>query len=52
MTFHERVTAEKDLMAQPLPDARLSDPLADEGGVAGLCADALVAELAQHPVGL
>jgi hypothetical protein len=39
-------------MAQPLPDARLSDTLANEGGVPGLRAWTLLTELGERPVGL
>lgn len=46
------LATEKDLMAKPLPEARLSDSLDDEGGVAGLRLSALVAELTQQPIAL
>jgi hypothetical protein len=52
VALHERLTAEKDLMAQTLPNARLLDALADEGSVTSLCARALLGELAEYPVGL
>ena len=44
VALHERLTAEKDPMAQPFPDARLLAALADEGGVTGLCAGLLLGE--------
>jgi hypothetical protein len=52
MALRERLAAEKDLMAERLPDARLLDSLSDEGGIAGLCGGTLPGELAEDPVGL
>jgi hypothetical protein len=48
----ERLAAEEGLVAQPFPDARLSDPLAGDGGVAGPRAGTRPGELAEQPVGL
>lgn len=46
------LAAENDLMAKPLPDARLSDSIDDEGCVARLRLSSLFAELAQEPIRL
>lgn len=42
--------AEKDLMTQPFPDARLLDALEDERTATGPCAGVLLGELAGPPV--
>jgi hypothetical protein len=52
VALRECLAAEEDLVAQPLPHARLSDALADEGGVTGPRAGTLPSELAEQPVGL
>ena len=39
-------------MAQPFPDARLSDPLTNEGGVADLRAGTQMSKLTEQPVRL
>ena len=52
VALRKRLAAEEDLVAQPLPDARLSDPPANDGGLAVAGAGTLSAELPEQPVGL